>query len=317
MRFKIFVSTLFVFLFPIVLFAQSEEKNEIHSEELSITSLIDGTLLLPETENPVPLAILIAGSGPTDRDGNQPMMINNSLKFLAEGLTQHSIATFRYDKRIVKQIQMRNIDERNIRFDDFVDDAVAIVNHFAKDDRFSKIYIIGHSQGSLIGMIAAQEHTDGFISIAGTGREIDDVIVAQLAQQAPGLDESAREAFDDLRTNRVARNYNPGLASIFRPEIQPFILSWMQFDPAEEIKKLEMPILILNGDKDIQVSVAEAELLFKNKPEAELKIIPNMNHVLKEVEDMGLENQKAYNLQDLPVVPELIQDISEFINRGN
>lgn len=317
MRFKIFVSTLFIFLFPIVLFAQSEEKNGIHSEELSITSLIDGTLLLPETENPVPLAILIAGSGPTDRDGNQPMMINNSLKFLAEGLTQHSIATFRYDKRIVKQIQMRNIDERNIRFDDFVDDAVAIVNYFAKDDRFSKIFIIGHSQGSLIGMIAAQEHTDGFISIAGTGREIDDVIVAQLAQQAPGLEESAREAFDDLRTNGVAKNYNPGLASIFRPEIQPFILSWMQFDPAEEIKKLEMPILILNGDKDIQVSVAEAELLLKNKPDAELKIIPNMNHVLKEVEDMGLENQKAYNLQDLPVVPELIQDISEFINRGN
>ena len=110
-------------------------------------------------------------------------------------------------------------------------------------------------------MIAAQDRADGFISIAGAGQQIDDVIVAQLEKQAPGLKENARQAFDDLRVNGVAINYSPGLASIFRSDIQPFIRSWMQFDPQTEIAKLSVPVLIINGDKDLQVQVSEGDLL--------------------------------------------------------
>lgn len=306
----------YLLFFSPILFAQTSEANIYKEEEIKITSLIDGTLLVPESDDSIPLAIIIAGSGPTDRDGNQPMMKNNSLRFLAENLSENNIATFRYDKRIVKQIHNRTVNERNIRFDDFIDDAVAIVDHFSNDNRFSKIYIIGHSQGSLIGMVAAQNNVDGFISIAGAGQEIDDVIVDQLAQQAPYLKDSARDAFDDLRTNGIVKDFNPGLASIFREEIQPFILSWMQFDPAQEIKKLDMSILIINGDKDIQVQISEAEILHETRPDAELMIIPGMNHVLKKVEDMGLENQKSYNVHDLPVVPELIHAIVDFIQKN-
>ena len=302
---------IFIFFFGI---ATSQNK-DFNAEDLSITPLIDGTLLIPQSDENSTLAIIIGGSGPTDRNGNQQMMVNNSLKFLAQGLYEKGISSFRYDKRLVKQMKLRSIDEKNTNFADFIGDAVAVLEYFKKDKRFSKIYIIGHSQGSLVGMIAAQNGADGFVSIAGAGQEIDDVIVDQLSKQAPGLVDNARTSFDDLRANGVANNYSPGLASIFRKEIQPFIFSWMQYDPKVEITKLTIPVLIINGDKDIQVQVSEAELLKKAKPDAEYKIIANMNHIFKMIEGNDLENSKSYNQYNLPVMPELINTISDFIKK--
>lgn len=304
----------FVLFLSLSFFIFSLNAQEFQQEEVRITRLVEGTLLVPEVDA-CPLVIIIAGSGPTDRDGNQPMMKNNSLRFLAEELYKNKIASFRYDKRILKQIELRTIDEKQLRFSDFIDDAVSVLNHFKKDDRFSKIYIIGHSEGSLIGMVAAQEGADGFISLAGAGQEIDDVIVDQLENQAPFLADSAREAFDDIRATGKATNFNPGLASIFREEIQPYLLSWMQYNPQEELKKLDVPILLINGDKDFQVQLSELELLTQAKPKAQSKVIEGMNHIFKKAEDMGLENQKTYNIYNLPVMPELIDAISEFILR--
>ncbi len=305
------ITYLFIFL-CISVVAQT---SEFTSEELSITPLIDGTLLLPKSKKAQVLTIIIPDSGPIDRNGNQEMMTNNSLRFLAEGLFKKDIATFRYDKRIVKQLKTGSLNESKIRFDDFIDDAVAILNHFKKDNRFSEIYILGHGEGSLVGIMAAQKGADGFISIAGAGQEIDDVIVAQLIKQAPGLADNARDSFDDLRVNGMSYNYSPGLASIFRKEIQPFILSWMQFDPKKEIAKLDIPVLIINGDNDIQVDISEAELLKKAKPNAQYKIIPKMNHVFKKVNGNDLENSKTYNQYNLPVIPELIGSIADFIGK--
>ena len=290
--------------------AQTKTLNE---ESLSISPLIEGLLITPESTQQLPLVILIGGSGPIDRDGNQMMAKNNSLRFLAEGLYEKQIAVFRYDKRIVKLMKKGNLIEDNIRLGDFIEDAVLVLEHFKNDPRFSKIYVIGHSQGSLVGMIASQERADGFISIAGAGQEIDDVIVDQIAKQAPGLEENARMSFDDLRVNGVAQNYSPGLASIFRPSIQPFILSWMQYDPQVELSKLTVPILIINGDKDLQVQISEAEALYKAKPEAKYVIIKNMNHIMKEIHGDDLENQKSYNEYNRPIISELIDVITAFI----
>jgi alpha-beta hydrolase superfamily lysophospholipase len=291
----------------------SAQNKKFNSQEISVSPLIDGTLLLPKLEEPMPLVIIIAGSGPTDRNGNQQMMENNSLRFLAEGLYEKGIASYRYDKRIVKQMKQRDLIERNIRFDDFIKDAILVTEYFIKGGEFSKIYIIGHSQGSLVGMVAAQGRADGFISIAGAGQEIDDVIVDQLAKQAPGLVESARMAFDDLRVNGIALNYSPGLASIFRADIQPFIRSWMNYNPKVEIAKLDMPVLIISGDKDLQVQVSEAELLQQAKPDAAYKIFPNMNHIMKFIEGNDIENSKSYNQYNLPIMPELIETLDVFI----
>ncbi|PKA83683.1 hypothetical protein ATE92_1848 [Ulvibacter sp. MAR_2010_11] len=291
-------------------YAQVEK---LKGEDISIPPLVEGVLLVSNVSEKTPLVIIIGGSGPVDRDGNQMMAKNNSLRFLAEGLYDKGISTFRYDKRLVKIMKMGKMEESKIRFDHFIDDAISILDYFKKDSRFSKIYIAGHSQGSLVGMIAAQNRADGFISIAGAGQEIDDVIVDQLEKQAPGLKDNARQAFDDLRVNGTAKNYSPGLASIFRPAIQPFIFNWMQYNPAVEIAKLEIPVLIINGDQDLQVQVSEAELLQTAKPDAAYVIIKNMNHIFKEIHGDDLDNEKSYNEYNRPIVPELIETISSFI----
>jgi len=301
---------LFIFCFGAYSFGQ--EKNEFIEKELSVNQHIDGTLLTPTQSKTYPLAIIIAGSGPTDRNGNQNYLKNNSLKKLAEALSNKGIATFRYDKRIVKQIKKRNVDP-NITFDYFIEDATSVVDYFKNSKTFSKIYIIGHSQGSLVGMKAAQHHADGFISLAGAGKSIDAVIMDQISATAPSLAEDAQKAFNILQQGETTSNYPPALQSVFDVSIQPFMITWMQYNPSEELVKLDCPILILNGTKDLQVEVSEAELLKKAKPEAQLAIIDNMNHVLFNIKGDRLENSKSYNETFRPISETLITTIVDFM----
>jgi pimeloyl-ACP methyl ester carboxylesterase len=189
----------------------AQDSTKFNQRDISVSPFIDGTILTPETETKSPLVILIAGSGPTDRNGNQQMITNNHLKYLAEGLYKEGIATFRYDKRIIKQMKDRTVNEESIRFDDFIKDAKDIVAYFKRSKSFSKIIILGHSQGATVGVLAAQDGVDGYISVAGPGRSIDQVIVQQLSEQAPGLKENARNAFDELAANGSTQNYSPGL----------------------------------------------------------------------------------------------------------
>jgi pimeloyl-ACP methyl ester carboxylesterase len=295
----------------------AQDSTKFNQRDISVSPFIDGTILTPETETKSPLVILIAGSGPTDRNGNQQMITNNHLKYLAEGLYKEGIATFRYDKRIIKQMKDRTVNEESIRFDDFIKDAKDIVAYFKRSKSFSKIIILGHSQGATVGVLAAQDGVDGYISVAGPGRSIDQVIVQQLSEQAPGLKENARNAFDELAANGSTQNYSPGLASIFRPSIQPFIRSWMQYDPAVELAKLDIPVLIIAGDKDLQVLPSEGEVLKAAKPDATYTIILNMNHPLKELkaDDDDMVNQKSYNEPRRPVIPALIDAVAQFVKQ--
>ncbi len=282
--------------------------------ELSINIHVDGTLLVPNNVKKPDLAILIAGSGPTNRDGNQNFLMNNSLKKLAEKLSDQGISTFRYDKRIVKQIREGKVDE-NIMFDDFVTDAKTVVEYFGSKKEFKNIYIIGHSQGSLVGMLAAKDHAYGFVSLAGAGQSIDNVITEQITKTAPMFTEDTNRIFNSLKEGNTIADFPPALASVFRLDIQPFLMNWMQYDPAQIIKDLNMPILIINGSKDIQVSETEANLLKNAKPEAELVIIDKMNHILVTIEGDTLENTKSYNEPHRKISPELISAIVAFIEK--
>ena len=304
-----------VLLFTIVLllnFFSIQAQDNFIANDLRINQYVEGTLLAPRQET-VPLAIIINGSGPIDRNGNEMMTKNNSAKKLAEALAKKRIATFRYDKRTLKAQQL-NIDEKDMRFDDFIDDAKAVIKRFSELPNYSSLYIIGHSQGSLVGMIAAQEKADGFISIAGAGQTIDNLIVEQIGRQMPGLEESARTAFNELRANGKVKDYNQGLASLFKKSVQPFMFSWMKYDPQQEIKKLEMPVLIINGDNDLQVNTNEAKKLKAAKPEAELVIIENMNHIYRIIDkNDDIANQKSYNEPLRPISNEMVEQISNFI----
>ncbi|MFD2823240.1 alpha/beta hydrolase [Lacinutrix iliipiscaria] len=306
MKLKFIIIT---FLFSLSVCAQDKV---FSSEEIAINDLIDGTLLTPLDHSKSVLAIIIAGSGPTNRDGNQNFLKNNSLKKLAEGLSNQGIATFRYDKRIVKQIRKGKVD-KNMMFDDFVTDAISIIDHFKEKNSFSKIYIIGHSQGSLVGMLAAKARANGFISLAGAGQSIDAVILEQIEKTAPMYTEDSKKVFDILKQHKTTTDFPPALASIFDVSIQPFMSNWMKYNPQSLIKELDMPILLINGTKDLQVSVAEANLLKEASNNAELVIIENMNHILFTIEGDDLENSKSYNEAFRKINPEVIERIVNFI----
>ena len=288
------------------------QDNIFSIQQLSINQHIDGTLLLPNEKEKPNLIIIIAGSGPTDRNGNQNFLKNNSLKKLAERLTENGIATFRYDKRIVKQIRQGNVDP-NISFDDFVIDAISVLNYFKLKDNFNKVYIIGHSQGSLVGILAAKEGADGFISLSGAGKTIDEVIIDQINKTAPMFTKDAERVFSILKKGDTTEDYPIALASIFNKEVQPFMTSWMQYNPQEEIKKLQIPILIINGSKDLQVSVEEANLLKEAVKNAQIEIIEKMNHILVPIEGNNLENSKSYNESFRTLSLKLIDAIVKFI----
>lgn len=292
-------------------FSQNEV-NTFLSSELSITKWIDGTLLIPEQNEANKLAIIIAGSGPTDRNGNQNFLINNSLKKLAEELTNNGIATFRYDKRIVKQIRQGNLDN-NIKFDDFINDASDVITHFKTSNQFSEIFVIGHSQGSLVGMIASQDKVNGFVSLAGTGQNIGDVIIEQINNTAPMLKEDTEQVVSILKAGKTTNDYPLALSSMFSKDIQPFMISWMAYNPTNIINSLNCPVLIVNGTKDLQVSVKEAELLKRANDNSNIVIIEKMNHVLIEIEGDDLENSKSYNESFRKISPTLIENITNFI----
>lgn len=284
------------------------------SENLvTIDKYTDGTLLLPEGMESMPLVVFIQGSGPVNRDGNAPMMKNNGMRKISEELAENGIASFRFDKRIFKMDKLK-LREEDLSFDDFVSDVIAIVDHFRKEESFEKIIITGHSEGALIGLLAAQRtEADAYISLAGAGRPIDQIIVEQLSKQSEELSANAADAFEEIRTYGKTANYSQYLESIFRPSVQPYLASWMKYDPAQEISKLDIPVLIVTGSFDLQVDVKDAENLKEAHPAAQLVVLENMNHIFREIKGESLENTKAYNEPNRPLHPGLTPLLLDFI----
>lgn len=276
-----------------------------------------GQLEIPDqtSEDPYPVLIIIPGSGPTDRNGNTLAGENNSLKFLAEQLAAHGIASIRYDKPGAGKNADVTIPEEDMTFDQFVEVAKAWIDLTKDDNRFSNVGIIGHSQGSLEGIMAAQEkNIDAFISLAGAGDSIDKILFNQLKEQLPSkLLTESEEVIQELKEGRTVDKVNPALENVFRPSAQPFLISWMKYTPTEEIKKLTIPILVINGNHDLQIPKQEGELLHQAIDSSELLIIDKMNHVLKEAPEDRDGNLETYANPDLPLADGLIDGIVDFL----
>lgn len=282
------------------------------------TGKITGTLNLPLGTSKIPVVLIIAGSGPTDRDGNNPAMKNNSLKMLANELYMNGIASLRFDKRGIAESANAMGKEEELRFETYINDVNDWVKLLETNKRFSKIIIAGHSEGSLIGMIAAQKSNkvSSFISISGAGSPADEILKEQINKQPILVREMVMPKIDSLKNGLLLQNVNPILNSLFRPSVQPYLISWFRYDPALEIAKLKVPILIIQGETDIQVSVNEATKLFANANNKTLKLIPNMNHVLKNIDTIEMNAQmKTYSDPYLPINTELIKEIVKFIKK--
>ncbi len=274
-----------------------------------------GSLILPAKNSTakVPVVLIIAGSGETDRNGNSSNVITAASYFkLADELGRAGIATLRYDKRAVGESKTTKAIAET-RFDDMVSDATAIVKYLKADPRFFKVIVLGHSEGSLIGMIAAEkEKVNGYISLAGAGDAANKILAVQLKNEPSEQYKISLGKLDSLSKGLQvkAEAGDP----LFRPSVQPYMISWFKYNPQTEIKKLNIPVLIVQGTTDIQVSVADAQNLKKAKPNATLVLVDGMNHALKQAPADRAQNIKTYSDPTLPIDATLVKTVVQFVD---
>ena len=282
--------------------------------------VLSGTLELPQGCGPFPTLLILAGSGPTNRDGNSSDGDGvDTLKLLANALAEKGIASVRYDKAgVATSLRAAPAREQDLSFDMYVDDAERWVTALRQDARVSQLSIAGHSEGALIGMLAAKRlDVAAYISLAGAGRNAADLLREQLARQFG--DAATRRKINDVLSELLAGNtvdvagLPANLAGLFRPSVQPYLISWMKYDPAKELSALEAPTLIVQGTTDIQVSVQDAQLLAAAKPDATLLVVVDMMHELKHATSDAASQQLAYTDASLPVVRDVVDRCADFV----
>jgi pimeloyl-ACP methyl ester carboxylesterase len=255
------------------------------------TGTIYGTLTLPVGRAKPPVVLVIAGSGPTDRNGNASTLVLNMYAKLAAALAERGIATVRYDKRGIAASHAAAPDETSLRFDAYVADAAAWIRKLRADGRFSSVTVVGHSEGSLVGMIAAQSvPVDAYVSLEGAGFPANVVLARQLATNLapyPELKAQSDRILASLALGKlvVASDVPAPLLSLFRPSVQPYLISWFAYDPRVEIVKTTGRVTIVQGTHDVQVSVDDGKALAAARPSATFVLIDGMTHVL--VDDPG------------------------------
>ncbi|HEY1029478.1 MAG TPA: alpha/beta fold hydrolase [Pseudomonas sp.] len=275
-----------------------------------------GSLLLPQSDRPVPVALLIAGSGPTDRDGNNPEGgHNDALKKLAQLLARNGIASLRYDKRGVAASRAATPDERDLSIERYVADAEAWARLLRADPRFDRLILIGHSEGALVASLAAAgSQADALVSIAGPAYPVGQVLDMQLAMRLPPpLLAESRHILANLIRGKLQPKVPKELQVVYRPSVQPYLISLLRQNPAENFAALHIPALIVQGTHDAQVSPDNAEVLKQARPDAELAMIPGMNHVMRITPAPWNEQLASYDDPRLPLARALGERIVSFI----
>ena len=281
-----------------------------------------GTVTIPKKipdskATKVPVVLIISGSGPTDRDGNSRLLPghNNGLKQIAEALTDKGYATVRYDKRGVAASLAAGPKEGDLRFDTYVEDAAAWISLLEQDSRFSSVVVVGHSEGALIGMLAARQTggVAGFISVAGPARRASDVLRSQLASLPSSIVAANERVLASLEKGIAVQDVPPELNALYRSTVQPYLISWFRYVPRDELARLKMPVLIIHGGTDIQVSESEAVLLKKAKPDAKMVVIAGMNHVLKTVPSDRSRQIESYSDPSLRISADLTTELQKFV----
>lgn len=275
-----------------------------------------GVLTIPNSKdsNNV-LAIIVGGSGPTDKDGNQyGVMFPNTYKFLAHSLAEKGITTFRFDKRGVGASASSLDQESKLTFDLYIEDVCSLINYLHKHRDFGKIILIGHSEGALISFVAGKKaKIDGYVAIASPGTPIDQILQKQIKERMPIMAEKTASILSSLKNRQIVDSVPQALTTIFRKSVQPFLISMMDYDPRKEIEAIRAPILIIQGDNDIQVNWEEAKKLSEANPTAKLIRISGMNHVLKICGTSIAENYKSYNSPAVPIANAISSEIKSFL----
>jgi len=279
---------------------------------------LGATLTMPRgATGRVPVAVIIAGSGPTDRNGNSLLGIRpNSYAQLAWRLAERGIATLRYDKRGMPGTQ-GTFDITKMTLEDFAGDARAAAESLARDPRFSRVVLIGHSEGASLALIAARQGAPvaGVVHVSGLGRPLADVIREQLSRQFDSLTLVRYDtAMKHYLLGEQPADVPPPLAMLFVPVNQTFMRSLAGFDAPAAIRAVRQPVLIVQGETDLQAIVADAERLHGARPDARLVLIPEVNHVLKRTTESTPQGQMVtYQDPGIPIVTSAVQAIADWI----
>jgi uncharacterized protein len=277
---------------------------------------LHGTIDLPERPGPWPVVLLHPGSGPTDRDGNNLLMRNESLKLLGRALAAEGFAVLRIDKRGIGASANAMSKEEDVRIDSYVADAVAWTAFLRKDGRFTKVGFIGHSEGALVCLVAAQEaKPDALVSLCGPGRPFAEVIREQLKTALPkDLLEDSDKILAELEAGRTVKEVPDKLRALYRPSIQPYLLSLLKHDPAKLAAGYSGPLFVVTGSTDIQIPVSDGQRLTKHNARARHVTIEGMNHILKRVEKKDRVVQiPTYMDSSLPLHPKLAPELAAFL----
>jgi len=296
------------------------QKNNYYETDYNLdlgTLKISGTLLMPDSLGQYPVVLIIAGSGPTDRNGNNCFGLKtDAYKMLADSLAKHNIASVRFDKRGIAKSYYSNFQESELLFDTYIQDTEKWIEKLKLDKQFTKVIVLGHSEGSLIGMISCKNvGCDAYISVAGPSVSADSLLISQLSKQSKIIVDESAKIIKSLKSGKKTAVLNSDLMSLFRLSVQPYLISWFQYVPTVEIAKLEMPCLIIQGNTDIQIDYHNSEELQKANPKAELKIIDGMNHILKDAPADTLKNSLTYTNASLELSKEFCKEIIAFLDK--
>jgi alpha-beta hydrolase superfamily lysophospholipase len=263
----------------------------------------------------VPVVLLIAGSGPTDRDGNGPGFTPGSLRQLAESLATRQIATLRFDKRGIAGSASAAVPEAQLTFETLAADVAAWLRLLANDRRFSRVIVAGHSEGALLGLLALrQSPAAAYISLAGPARPADEVLHDQLVKQLPSPLLAQSDSILARLKRGVATDSTPlMLAPLFRRSVQPYLISWFRYSGQSQIAPLTIPCLIVQGAHDLQVAPSEADLLERANPRCGTARIAGMNHVLKQAPADMAGQVASYRSPDAPLAPGLVEALASFV----
>ena len=302
-------------LAPAPCVAQTPVESELTFTNAGLT--LHGTLTLPEGAGPWPGLVFVAGSGPTDRDGNSLAGLSTDMyKQLAHGLALLGIASLRYDKRGLPSSE-GTFDMAATTMEDFAHDATAAVRALQAISGIERIYLLGHSEGGTLALIAARDGAPvrGLILISTLGRPFSLVVREQLARQLP---EAMLAQFDTAWAAYLgadsAVNYPPVLASLFQPVNRRFVQSWEHANTPGLVAGLEVPILIVQGETDVQVTPADARALAAANPNATLELLPGVNHVLKEAEgETAMAQMASYTNAAIPLATGVVALIAGWI----
>lgn len=280
---------------------------------------LKGTLLTPNSK-PTAVVLIVPGSGPTDRDGNNPIGVNASpYRLLAEGLATKGFATLRIDKRGMFASAMAVEDANAVTISDYVDDVRSWVKVLRLHMYTPCIWVLGHSEGGVVALASAQEEdVSGVVLIATPGRPMGEVLRGQLKANPENemLLKQALPIIDALEHRRRVdiTNMHPALQNLFNPAVQGFLINAFSYNPGHLISTISKPVLVLQGQRDLQVEETDARLLKAANSQASLVILPNMNHVMKEVtSDDRKVNIASYTEPALPLAPGLIDSIEHFM----